>query len=414
MTPINARWILTRSILLVSLAACSTTARLKEGDTLFEQGDFAGAAKSYEVAAKDNPDDAAIQHKWTVARVFQNLEQGRKLVFEDKLLEAFTCFENVLRIDPKNETAPKWIEKTKTKFVAQKVNEGFDLLAEENYSGATDSFQRALLYDPRSESAVFGLERIRTVLDKQLAKADNYLLRGVRDKAANLVSQASANFQKATDLNPSDSEARMKGQDSRHQLAQEKFDQAQKLEAEGHLGAALVYYRSIRSIEPDFPGVPEKVGLLEVELKAQDLLARAKKLLARGEFDAARRAFEEGRKLAASAPTSKAIEEGMKEVQERELSSLYLAGRNMEQVARFQEAVEKYEAVLKIASYYEDTIARLDVVRAALTKAGEIYEKGIKAQEAGDNAAALQAFQEIYAFYPKFRDTAERIEKLKP
>lgn len=413
MTPALARFAVACAILSLSLAGCAATAQVKEGDMLFEQGDFAGAARSYGVAAQDNPENSGFQHKWKVARVFQNLEEGRRLVFEEKFLEAFQRFEEVLRLDPQNQTAPKWIEKAKTKFVSQKINEGFELLAEENFSAATDSFQRALLYDPRSENALFGLERIRAVIDRQLAKADDYLLRGVRDRAVNLVSQAAANFQKAHDLNPSDPEARLHSSEARRQLAEQKFLQAKSLEDDGHLGAALVQYRSIRAIDPNFPGLGERMGQIEVELAVRELHSKGKKLLARGEFDGARRAFEEGRKLTASSMTMKAMEEGLKEAQDREISSLYLAGRNFEQVSRFEEAAGKYEALLKLTAFYEDTIARLDLVRAAVAKASEMYERAAKVEEQGDRVTALAAFQEIFAFYPKYRDVAERIEKLK-
>lgn len=413
MTHASARSFLVGVFALAATISCATRAQIKEGDALFERGDYAGASRSYEMAAKDNPEDEAIQLKWRVARVFKNIDEGRALVFEDRLLEAFERFEEAMRIDPRNETAPKWIEKAKSKFVGQKVIEGFDLLSEEDYSGATDSFQKALLYDPRSESALHGLEKIRTTLDQQLAKADNYLLRGVRDRAANLVGQAAANFRKAEDLNPADPEARQKGSEARARLAEQKFLEAQKLESDGHLGAALVQYRSIRAIDPQFPGLAEKVGQVEVELKARDLLARGKKLLLRGDFDGARLSFDEARKMMPSAGVIKAIEEALQETQEREISALYLAARNLEHASRFQEAVEKYEALLKKTSFHEDAIARLDLVRAAVAKAVESYEKGIRAEEAGEKAAALQAYQEIFAFYPKFRDVALRIEKLK-
>ncbi len=399
-------------IFVVISLSCATSKATAEGDARFKAGDFVGAERAYARAAAASPEDSSVQEKWTRGKVFAYLQQGRELVFEDRDFEALEKFELAVAADPQSKTAKQWLEKAKTKIAKNKIQEGIEFHTEGRYELAMNSFHQALLFDSSLDEAKRGLEKIRATLDRELRKAEDYYLRGIRDHAAELLIQAQSNFEKAVLYKPQDAGVVQRGQDVKHQIAEQKFLEAKDWEDARNYGAALVGYRSVRALHPDYPELSERIAAIEIELKVEEIFRRARNLVSREQFDTARTRFEEARKLTAVEKTREELTQRLKELEERELSSNYTKATTFEQDGRFEEAVKLYEKVLQSKPDYQDTLSRHERLFRTVAKAKELYELGIKAEEDWKHEEAKAIYEEILSLIPSFRDVRERLEKV--
>lgn len=393
--------------------SCASTKATSEGDERFKAGDFTGAERAYARAAEVDPENPVIQEKWKRGKVFAYLQQGRELVFADRDFEALEKFELAALTDPQSVAVKQWLAKTKTKISKSKVQEGHEFHNEGRYELATDAFHQALLFDTSSEDAKAGLEKIRETLDRELRKAEDYYLRGIRDHTASLLIQAQSNFEKAALYKPQDAGIAQRGKDVKYQIAEQKFLEAQDWEDVRNYGAALVGYRSVRALQPDYPGLSERIAAIEVELKVEEIFRRARNLVSKEQFDTARIRFEEARKLTAVEKTREELTRRLEELKERELSSNYTKATTFEQDGRFEEAVKLYEKVLQSKPDYQDTLSRHERLFRTVTKAKELYELGVKAEEDWKHEEAKAIYEEILNLIPSFRDVRERLEKVR-
>ena len=155
-----------RSPLYVTLAAaalfsCSTTAvEAPAGPSirgLIITMDYEEAVRLSAERVASSPSRTNL-HEQKLATIAWLLDQGRKLTFADKDMEALLTFEQALVLEPTSVGALTWIGKTRGKMANSSFELAMELHANEDYSGALEFYAEALSMNPSHDGALRGSE----------------------------------------------------------------------------------------------------------------------------------------------------------------------------------------------------------------------------------------------------------------
>ena len=91
----------------------------------------------------------------------------------------------------------------------------------------------------------------------------------------------------------------------------------------------------------------------------------------------------------------------------------YLLAKDLELQHHYEQALEEYRAIDKEDPGFEDVRARTSQLEASIDEAGKSYEAGLEAEKNGEIEAAIEAFVDALLFYPGYKDSAERLAKLR-
>ncbi|MBK7874338.1 MAG: hypothetical protein IPJ77_01040 [Planctomycetes bacterium] len=127
----------------------------------------------------------------------------------------------------------------------------------------------------------------------------------------------------------------------------------------------------------------------------------------RGRLDKALELTDEGTRITQK---QKDRFEGLKNrVQEARFELTYKDALAFERDGKFQEAIERYTALLKLAAYYKDALTRKETLEDYVQRAERLYTQ---AASEGDVAKRLDILRQIAQFWPDYRDVADQVREL--
>jgi hypothetical protein len=190
-------------------------------------------------------------------------------------------------------------------------------------------------------------------------------------------------------------------------LAKQRQKVAQAFEEKGLFGAARSEYRMALALAPDDP--PSKAALERCtrEVKAQRKLEAASYQIMRGNWERAEKLIAEGREL--TAVQGELFDGAVAKMHEQQNDIVYSEALALERDQRFEEAIAKYQELLAQASYFKDTLTRVDTLKSYVELAGELYDK---AAAAPDDAARLDYLHQIRIFWPEYKDVPKQVSEL--
>jgi hypothetical protein len=144
-----------------------------------------------------------------------------------------------------------------------------------------------------------------------------------------------------------------------------------------------------------------------VEAQADEFLLKGKMATLRGEFAEARQILLEGQKVSVARPNM--FDQALAEIQEAQVKQAYEKAISFEHDFRYQAAIAKFEQVLAVEDYYEDSRARMETLKDYVSDAAALYKQVLAAEE---DAEALQLLRQIELFWPEYQDIRKRIQVL--
>jgi hypothetical protein len=96
-------------------------------------------------------------------------------------------------------------------------------------------------------------------------------------------------------------------------------------------------------------------------------------------------------------------------VQQARLDKLYAEAVSLERDSLYEQAVEKYAAILKETDYFKDVLARKDTLEQYIKLSDDLYAK---AEATDDKAEKVKYFEQIRLIWPEYKDVAQQLKTL--
>lgn len=125
-----------------------------------ERGEFTLALATVDRFLGQNPRNGeAAELRRTVL-----LQQGRTLMEQNKLLDAFNAANQLVKANPKDTAATALLSQVRGRLVQQHYNQGMQLFREEKLPAAIAEWQSALQYDPSHDGAKRNIDQAQRLL----------------------------------------------------------------------------------------------------------------------------------------------------------------------------------------------------------------------------------------------------------
>lgn len=396
-------------VALCLAAACAATdeSAREKVNKLVAHGEYGDAVRVAKQEADQKPADPQAVELYRQASIAYLIDEGRRLTFADRDLEALALFTEAYTLDPDSYEAYSWLDKTQRKLSWMWLEKALELHANDDLEGATAAYENALKYSPGSSSALAGLATSVAGLNFRSMRGRGYFNEGLRALAEYWLEQARSRFAYATKYHPTDPHPRERRDQVDALLAQQRVAVARQLENKNRFAAARGEYRAALLLDPSNEEAKLGKERCADETKAADFLRDARMAILRGNFDQAEKLVDQG---LAVTHAQKGLFEGMQaRVHEARLQKLYAEGLSYERDLLYEKAVEVYAEILKETDYYKDVLARKDTLEQYIRLSADLYAK---AEAATDRDEKVKYLEQIRLIWPEYKDVDKQLKAL--
>jgi tetratricopeptide (TPR) repeat protein len=395
--------------------ACASTPTDEPRDTgwLIAHGHYEEAVRHAAEQHDAYPDQPQFERMWRRATVALLLDQGRKLTFEDRDLEALDKFRAAQELEPSVPQTQNWIDATLDKLATHWTTTAQEWHSKNNLEQAIEAYETALSYRDDRDNAKQGLARALLQLNFRNGKSDEYYKQGVAALDEYWLYQASHGFDSSLKYKEDHERAEERKQETARAVADERVRLATELEDRGQFAAARSEYRIATLVDPTDADAKEGLERARREDKAAECLREADRRTMHGEFDKADQALAKGAAL--TERQADAFEAARQSLVEARMQKLYDDAKSHEKDRDYEQAVAGYEAVLVEAErltgqrMFKDTIAIKDSLEQAVRDAKALYAQ---VATVTDPAEQLRLLRKLEVIWPEYLDVRERIAAL--
>jgi tetratricopeptide (TPR) repeat protein len=340
-----------------------------------DKGDYLKALYYAHQVLKDMPEDTAVKSRYQALKnkaVDYYLRKGSQAYLDNDFTGAVTHWDKVLKLDPDNENAKKFISTAQNKFgkdVKSHNNNAENFFLQNRYQDAYHEWDLALKIDPNNQVAQEGLRKLKT---KKVSTNDLITTQGVDYMKKGNVKAALEEFKSTLKADPKNLVAKQ---------YVDKLQNEQKNESEK-------YYR--KGVELLSTGqINEAIANLEQALEVAPQDQRTKNLLYK-----ARTQLRDN------------------------LKALLARGVELANAGRVAEAKEKFSDVLKLSPGNAEATEYLSkltgqTAHAAVNKdeIKKLYYDGVSLYLDGQNRRAIEVWQKILVLDPDNQEAKTSITK---
>jgi tetratricopeptide (TPR) repeat protein len=393
-------------LLAAGCAATDASARTKVND-LVAHGNYAEAVRVAKNEADKKPDDPAATELHRQASIAYLIDAGRKLTFHDRDVEALELFTEAHTLDPESEVAYSWFDKTRRKLAWSWLGRALELHANDDLPGAADAYQKALEFSPGDSGALSGLATAMAGLKFRDLRGRGYFQEGLRAMSEYWLAEARSRFAYAGKYEPNDPHPKQRREEVDTLMAQQRVAVAREFEKRRHFASARGEYRAALLFDPSNEEAQLGKARCAEEAHAADLLRDARMAMLKGKFDKAATLIDQG--LARTHEQQDLFEGMQARVQQARLDKLYAEAVSLERDSLYEQAVEKYAAILKETDYFKDVLARKDTLEQYIKLSDDLYAK---AEATDDKAEKVKYFEQIRLIWPEYKDVAQQLKTL--
>jgi tetratricopeptide (TPR) repeat protein len=396
--------------LLLALAGACAETGVRPEDTVdwnLSHMQFGRALELAEDGVRAQPDDPQAQELLRRAQFAALFEHGRRLTLDDEDVEALKVFNQALPLEPDSPELADWIRKTQLKLGDRWLQVALELHARGALPEALDAYEQSLSYHPGYELALNGMAQVVKEVDHRELLGKQYFEGGVHALSDYWLERAKGLFSYSNKYKPDQPRTHERSKQVNLLLAKQRQKVAQAFEQRGLFGAARSEYRMALALAPDDPPSKEALERCTREVQAQRKLEAAHYQIMRGNWERAEKLIGEGREL--TTVQAELFDGALAKMHEQQHDLVYREALALERDQRFEEAIAKYQELLAQASYFKDTLTRVDTLKSYVVLAGELYQK---AAQAADDAQRLDYLQQIRIFWPEYRDVPKQVSEL--
>ncbi|NOT30594.1 MAG: hypothetical protein HOP15_09135 [Planctomycetes bacterium] len=395
-------------VVLAGLAACNGPASDREQRVVeaVQQGRFGEALEHARRFAQANPDDPKSQALYRDAQIACLLDQGRDEVFHGDLTRGLGLFEQARAIAPEHPTVASWIQKTRAQLAVEWLDAAAARSGPEHLDEAEGCFEKVLEYDPANEGARQGLAHVLLLKNYRAGMSKTYFDDGLSSFQELMLERARRDFQISNRYRENEP-ASLRGQQVEEMIAEDRLDQASRLESAARYFAARNEYRLVLLIDPDNAAGRAGLDRMDREARATSTLAEADMAMRRGEFARAEESLAVAELLTEAQRDGVSLMQSGIEVQR--LAEKYDAAQSLWRDFRYPEAVVAFDELLALAPEYEDAARRRATLLEFIRMAEEFYPKAL---EATDERVAEEYLRQIQLVWPEYKDVVERLKAI--
>lgn len=409
-----------KTLALLSLAlvvACSANSAIQRSREYSAVGNYFQARhllreEAARVAQTGGTPSADLAEALRIAERDFALDRARALIFADRELEGLQgLMEAELAGVDANEVA-RWQARARHKLAAKNVGLGDAHFTAGLMQDALASYLKALEYEADFPTAMEGAERVREAVSRLTARAQQQFLEAVRKLPEFRYFEVHWHAVNATENDPKREDAKQLQQQARQQLLANMMTRAKELQQAELFGAALVEYKSVSKLDATYPGAAAAIVAMENEVKAAQLVGKAKLEMRSERFAQARQLLSDA--LACSELSRAGIGELQMQCETLRGEAAYRAARDLEIQGKKQQALLAYEGlVAEWPKGIADEVARAQAMKVDLDGAKTEWAAAEAAEAAGKAAEALDHYENVQRFCADWQDVRERIARLK-
>jgi len=397
-------------LLLAAFVGCqaSTTPVVTHSvDWLVDHGQFVEAVRTAAKEIEAHPGDVKIQRQHRLATIAWHLDQARTLTLAGQDDEALRQVKLALELEPDNHVVRSWDLKTRSKLGSEWLDVAQALHSADDLTGAHEAYVKALGFRPDLVEAEAGLIQVRRQITYRDELGEDYYDQGVRAVSNWQLDAAHSRFVASVKYRPGDPRPMRRVSEVERDIAARHTRIAGQLEEAGKHAAARNDFRVALLLDPTNETAQQGMQRARVEAQADEFLLKGKMATLRGEFAEARQILLEGQKVSVARPNM--FDQALAEIQEAQVKQAYEKAISFEHDFRYQAAIAKFEQVLAVEDYYEDSRARMETLKDYVSDAAALYKQVLAAEE---DAEALQLLRQIELFWPEYQDIRKRIQVL--
>ena len=392
------------ALLLSASCAATSSDPIDEVREDVYHGRYEKAVRSAASLRDEHPGEARYESLHKETTVAYLLDKGRNDTFLDRDIEALGYFRQAREVDPSSRETVDWIEKTLRKLSRTWLERGLELHASGKLQDAVDAYEKSLEYVPGDPSALNGLGEAIIQINFRDGMGKKYFEEGMHALSAYWLDQAKSRFSYSDKYEPDDEKVTQRTTQVDALLAQQRSTVARGFEEESLYGAARNEYRLAVALDP--ANVDAKAGLDRCtdEAKASKLLEQARMEIVRSRLDHAHELVEEGDRL--TVQQQELFDGARAQIEQARLDRKYQEALTFERDYRFEQAIAKYDELLKEVEYYKDAITRKETLEDYVRRAGELYATY---EAAATEREKLDALRKIRVFWPEYKDVADQL-----
>ncbi len=339
------------------------------------------------------------------------LSEAQELVFASREEEALEPLQRALVIAPDNQVVLGWIDKSKRKLAERATRRGDEARKSGELEAALLAYHDAERWIADWPAAQEGVAAVAARVRAHEQRAESHYVEGVKAIGEQLWGRSWYHMINAVELDPTHDKAKVRRDEVGERLLLDRYRQAIEIERDAYYGAALKEYLALAAQKPDLPGLDARIAQMRNEVEADALVRKAEMAAFRDRHDAARELLE--RALALTVAEHAAISDLLLLVRERDLEARYARAAVLELEHRFDEALAGFREVEAEWQGFKDVSTRISSLEAALATAAAAFERGQEAEQAGDLAAAVAAYQDALLVCPGYQGLDVRVKELR-
>jgi hypothetical protein len=407
----TARWLSLG--LLLGLVGCETSSSvIDESRDYAKVGNYYLAYKLLEGARDPNHPDAELDTALQAARLDYLISLAQGDIFSEHEDLALEKLNQALAIAPGNKVVKDLIQRAHLKQARRQTQKGTDFLSDGDLQNALLAFTAAEQAVPGFKPAVAGKLSVQVTFNSMHLKAQQHFLEALRQFPELHWVQVQWHTTTALENDPSRNDARDLRERAQRKIAEQSFQGAQAAEKNRQYGAALMEYRSVRDMQPDYPSIDAHIAEMQREVEAQHLVDSALMKMLRGNFGEALKVLKQAFDTTSLEKAS--ISEAILRTRKRQGELAYQHAKDLELQNKKEEALSAYKAVAaQWPDGLKDEKVRIENLQSDVDHALQAWKAAEEAEKNGDVKAAIQNYETAAIYYPGWQDVDQRLAKLK-
>lgn len=390
------------------------------GVDLYNKNKIKDAIKEFETAVNLYPQNETAQNYLNEARtkydsmVQEPLENGKIALRDGRLSDAIKNFQAVLKIDPENEIAKRFLDKSKSLIddnIKFNLKQGQQELHNRNYSKALEYFREVLNLDPNNKQAKAGVD---TSLKNLQGVVKSFVSKGIDLFNKKKYNSAIEQFEKALNL------------DKEYVPAKEWLEKTKKLYEKNKIiltieeymqsgieqyqnknyQQAKSFFEKVLQLRSNHKNANSYIKKCDVELSKLEKQERIARVITDGLIQYRRKKYNEAidiwKKAKEMDPTNKIIDEYIsfaEKSKQESMNKYFNDGLRFYEEGNLLKAKENLEKALQQNPKHSKAKAKLSEVKSAIFEQVSVAKnKGRESFNRGDYDEAMEQFRTVLRF----------------